>query len=62
MGSSGTENTGGIATTLAATLVPDINLDVYIYIKQLAHTTIPQEFDRFGHRYPDRFFSYLGCY
>jgi hypothetical protein len=42
MGSSGTENTGGIATTLAATLVPDVNLDVYIYIKQLAHTTVPR--------------------
>jgi len=42
MGSSGTENIGGIATTLAATLVPDINLDVYIYIKQLAHTTVPR--------------------
>ena len=42
MGRSGTENTGGIATILAATLVPDINLDVYIYIKQLAHTTVPR--------------------
>ena len=42
MGSSGTENTGGIATTLAATLVPDVNLDVYIYIKQLTGTTVPR--------------------
>jgi hypothetical protein len=42
MGSSGTENTGGIATTLAATLVPDVNLDVYIYIKQLTCTTVPR--------------------
>ncbi len=42
IGSSGTENTGGIATTLAATLVPDVNLDVYIYIKQLTGTTVPR--------------------
>ena len=42
MGSSGMENTGGIATTLAATLVPDVNLDVYIYIKQLTGTTVPK--------------------
>jgi hypothetical protein len=42
MGNSGTENTGGIATALAATLVPDVNLDVYIYIKQLACTTVPK--------------------
>jgi hypothetical protein len=41
MGSSGTENTRGIATTLAATLVPDVNLDVYIYINQLTPTTVP---------------------
>jgi hypothetical protein len=39
---SGTGNTGGIATTLAATLVPDVNLDVYIYIKQLTGTTVPR--------------------
>jgi hypothetical protein len=42
IGSSRTENTGGIATTLAATLVPDVNLDVYIYIKQLNGTTVPK--------------------
>lgn len=42
MGSSGTENTGRIATTLAATLVPDVNLDVYIYIKQSTGTTVPK--------------------
>ena len=42
MGSSETENTGGIATTLAATLVPDVNLDVYIYIKQLTGTIVPR--------------------
>ena len=42
MGNSGTENTGGIATTLAATLVPDVNLEVYIYIKQLTGTIIPR--------------------
>jgi len=42
MGNSGTENTGGIATALAATLVPDVTLDVYIYIKQLACTTVPK--------------------
>lgn len=42
MGSSGTENTGGIATTLAATIVPDVNLDIYIYIKQLTGTTVPR--------------------
>jgi hypothetical protein len=42
MGSSGTENTGRIATTLAATLVPDVNLDVYIYIKQLTGTIVPR--------------------
>jgi hypothetical protein len=41
MGISGTENIGGLATTLAATLVPDINLDVYIYIKQLAIRRYP---------------------
>ena len=42
MGSSGMGNTGGIATTLAATLVPDVNLDVYIYIKRLTCTTVPK--------------------
>jgi hypothetical protein len=42
MGSSEKKNTGGIATTLAATLVPDVNLDVYIYIKQLTGTTVPR--------------------
>ena len=36
------ENTRGIATTLAATLVPDVNLDVYIYFKQLTYTTVPK--------------------
>jgi hypothetical protein len=30
-----------MATTLAATLVPDVNLDVYIYIKQSTCTTVP---------------------
>jgi hypothetical protein len=39
---SGTENLRGLAPTLAATLVPDVNLDVYIYIKQLTSTTIPR--------------------
>ena len=42
MGSSGTENTGGITSTLAATSVPDVNLDVYIYIKQLTGTIVPR--------------------
>jgi hypothetical protein len=42
MESNGTERTGGIATALAATLVPDVTLDVYIYIKQLAYTTVPR--------------------
>jgi hypothetical protein len=42
MGSNGTEYIGGIVTTLAATLVPDINMDVYIYIKQLVYTTVPR--------------------
>ena len=42
IGTSGTENTRGIAAILAATLVPDVNLDVCIYIKQLTCTTVPK--------------------
>jgi len=42
MGSNEKENAGGIAVTLGATLVPDVNLDVYIYIKQSTGTTVPR--------------------
>jgi hypothetical protein len=34
---------GTIASELAATMVPDVNLDIYLYIKQEGPTTVPKD-------------------